>query len=530
MDTNGGRRKRVRARRLGGVALSLALIAGACGGSDEEGDDIADFIDEVLDGAEGVGDQSDGNGTQSSDGGGGTVTPAGAPPDGAVEIGETYAFELVDPNTVLTLSIPAGSVTTAEIAGDEANIGPVSMRTDDGSFSLIAEPGNASASEQDVITATEAGLDTRVTINGSPGDVISLTIDSTEQLDDPDGGDAPAIITGAVALSGERTGLLGNADQIDYFVLDAEAGDIIDWSIAQSAESAGSITAVLEFNGERKDSLQASPGGSEEARYVVSAEEVGSWYLQMIGQGTYTAAVATAPQPDGGQDGDAGAEIAGARDVSVGTIPGLLGNADQSDVFRFPIPDSAVITLELRSDPTSTGTLNGRILVNGEEVGRTNVAAGGSSDLLTAVLPSGNAEEAYLELWGRDIGYEAVVTADAQADGGTPGDAGYDVGEAKLIEDTEFSGVFGNEDNGDALSIVAPAAGTVEVSLTNDPSADAFNALLYVDGVEATRDNLGAGATKVLATEVAAGATVSIVVRGNRATYEVAITGTAFPS
>ena len=530
MDSNGGRHMRRRARRMGGVALSLALLAGACGG-DDGGDDLADVIDDVLDGAEGVAsDQVDDQGGDSGGDGGGTVVPAGAPPDGDLVIGETYAFELAEATTILTLSIPAGSVTTAELGTDEANVSVVGVRTDDGAFSLQAEPGDSVTTETGYITATESGVDTRMTVSGAPGDVISLTVSSTAQTDDPDGGDAPAIITDAVALSGERTGLLGNEDQIDYYVLDAEAGDIIDWSVAQSADSVGGISAVLEFNGERKGGLSASPGGSEEGRHVVSAEEVGSWYIQMIGQGTYTASASTSPQPDGGMDGDAGAEVGDARAVSPGSFPGVLGNDDRTDTYLLPIPDSAVITLSLENDPTSAGTVNAFVMVNGVEVGRTSAAAGGTSDEMTAVLPAGNVEEAVLIVSGRDILYDVTISAEAQADGGTPGDAGYEIGEVKLIEATEFSGVFANDDNGDALAIVAPQPGTVDVSITTNPTATAINAFLYVDGAEVARVNVGPGATQVLSTTIEAGSTLALLVRGSEAAYDVAITGTAFPA
>ncbi len=499
-------RARTRRGLLPAVLLAVALIAAGCGG-DDDSDDLGSLQ---------AGETDTGAETDASE-------PTGDAPVGALEFGTEYTMT-VDPEAAPnTLSIPPGSVTTVTMEATAANAGQAGLTSSDGALAIFADPGGTAGLDSPVITAGEEGLELTISASGVPGDRFTFTIENEPQPDDPDGGDAPEIITDAVAIDGTANGLLGGPDQTDYYTFDASGGDMVTLTAAMGATENGSITAALEFNGAERTRTSVQPGGEDETQLILTDEEGGQWYVKVFGQGAYSVTVETTSQNDGGAEGDAPDSAAGAVPVTAGTFPGLLGNDDRSDFYAIELDPGAVVEVELANDATSSSQLSVRLYINGTEQARASAAPGGTESFLST-LPNDVSGTANLEVWGSGGSYEITLGLGQQKDGGTDGDAGPDAGTATDVEiDSSFEGLLSRDDRSDFYATTAPA-GALPFSIEVAPEADGtLNARIFVGGVEVKRVSAGAGGTKAEIAEIEAAGPINIEVWGPGGAYTVTV-------
>lgn len=513
--TRTARRARTHARRsrLFSLIAAIALVAAACGGG---GDDDDATTGTTLVGAAET--DSEGDGSAASNGG---LSTGGAAPD-SIDFGETYSItvpETVGTTETIALSIPAGSVTTATVEGAPTNTSAVSIVANDGSLFWLAEPGGSTETDP-VITSNEEGLDVRLEVTGVPGDVVQITVENALQSELADGGDAPPIITDAPSVDGSISGLLGGADTEDVFRYTASPGDVLSATVSAPGDSTGSVNLSWEYNGERKASASAAAGGQEEAIVVLNGEQGGDWYLRVTGSGTYSLAVSATSQNEAGSGTDAGGDIATAVPAEPGTITGQLGGDDDGDFYAIELPAGAVVTMGLAVSADSPGGVNIRLLEQGSEIDRVSAQPGGS-DEVTMTLAN-DAGTGHLELWGADSSYEITLTVGAQADGGSPGDAGDDAAQAVAVEAPgSFTGAMSSEDTADFFSFVSP--GDVSVTMSAETATRNFNFRLLVDGSEIDREVAGPGATNTIEAEIPAGTVVIIELWSGRGDYEFVI-------
>ena len=498
-------RARTRRGLVPAVLLAFALIAAGCGGDDD--DDLGSLQAGETD-----------TGGETDEG-----TAAGDSPVGALEFGTEYTIT-VDPEAAPnTLSIPPGSVTTVTMEGSPANTSQAGLTSSDGALSLFVEPGGTAELESPVITAREEGLDLTISAQGVAADRFTFTIENEPQPDDPDGGDAPEIITDAVAIDGAAKGLLGGPDQTDYYTFDASGGDMVTLSAAMGATENGSITAALEFNGAEKARTSVQPGGEDETQLILTDQEGGQWYVKVWGQGAYTVTVETASQNDGGAEGDAPDSAAGAVPVTSGTFPGLLGNEDRSDFYAIELDPGAVVEVEIANDAASSSQLSVRLYINGVEQARASAAPGGTESFLST-LPNDVSGPANLEVWGSGGSYEITLSLGQQKDGGTDGDAGPDAGTATDVENnSSFEGLLSRDDRSDFYALTAPA-GTLPFSIEVAPEAEgSISARVYVGGVEVKRVSAGPGGTEAAEAEIEAAGPINVEVWGQGGAYTVTL-------
>ena len=481
--------------------VGVVLLLAACGGDEAEDvlDEIGSAVEDATAGENGDGSASGGDdgGDSGGDGAGGSGgLTGGSAPEGTIEIGETYTVEVDPAAAPWSLDIPAGSITTIAFEAAADNTAGASLMSTDFSVSVFAEPGGAAEDVPAIITAHDGGMNVTLSVTGVAGDVVSFKVDSQAQPDAPDGGDAPDIITDAIAIDGQMSGLLGGEDLTDYYTVDVAAGAVVALEVtALPTDSFGSVSASLEFNGERRSGVSAQPGGTEAETLVTSNDEGGTWYVRVDGAGEYTIDVGVDPQTDGGGVGDAGDDASSATAVEPGTFAGLMGDADSTDFYEFDLPDSAAVEITLRNDPTSASSVNARILVNGKEEVRVGAAAGGTeTDRIS--LSSEQSGTAIIEVWGGDATYEIDLSVGQQQDGGTPGDAGDDEASAKRIEDptSPWSGQMSADDSSDFYVLTIDELGPIVVTLESAADASAnVSARVLIGGREQGRTNAAPG-------------------------------------
>ncbi len=493
--------------RLLAVVLTAALLAASCG-DDDSGD--GDALDSLQAGT------SDSSAETGSGGDGKT-------PLGALEFGTEYTMT-VDPDAAPnTLSIPPGSVTTIAIEAAAANTGGAGLASADGSLFALVDPGGTGGTDAPIITAKEEGLELTITAQGVPGDRFTFTIENEPQPDDPEGGDAPEIITDAVAIDGSTTGLLGGPDQTDYYTFEAAAGDIVTIGVAMAGDAEGNVTAALEFNGTEQARANASPGGEEETQLILSGDQGGEWFVKVWGTGTYDLTVGTTGQTDGGGEGDAPDSTTGAVPVEAGTFTGILGNEDRNDFYAIELEPGGVVEVGLSNDATSRSTLTIRLVVNGEEKDRASAAAGGSESFLVT-FPDDVSGTAHLEVWGSGGSYEVELSLGRQEDGGKPGDAGPDAGTAVDVKmNSTFEGILSLLDRNDWYAATAKA-GPLPYSVTVDPEAGStVSVRILVDGEELDRVSAAAGGTEKGSAEIEAAGKIQVEVWGSGGAYAVTL-------
>ncbi len=488
---------------------AIALVAAACGGG---GDEDGDTTGTTLVGAAEA--DSEGGDSAAPASGSGGVTPD------AIEFGETYAITVAETAESVSLTIPAGSVTTATVEGSPTNTSAVSITATDGSLFWLAEPGGTTDAGP-LITSNEETLELRLDITGVPGDEIQLTIDNALQAELADGGDAPPIITDAPAIAGSVSGLLGGSDVEDVYRFTAAPGDVLTASLSAPGDSTGSVRASWEYNGETKSSASAAPGGAETMTAVLNGEQGGDWFLRVTGSGTYRLDVSATSQNEAGSGTDAGADIATAVSAEPGTINGQLGDDDDGDFYAIDLPAGAVVTMSLAVSADSPGGVNLRLLEQGTEVDRVSAQPGGS-DEVTMTLAN-EAGTGHLELWGADSSYEITLTVGEQNDGGSAGDAGDNAAGAVEVEAPgAFTGAMSSDDTADFFSFISP--GNVSVTMSAETATTNFSyRLLLADGTEIDRETAGPGATNTIEAEIPAGTVVIIELWNGRGDYEFVI-------
>lgn len=497
--------------RSGALVGALVCLLAACsGGGDDEGDVlVGEVVESESTSAEVTSEDSeDSNQSRAS--------------TARFEIGTTYTLTVDEESAMSTLTIPAGSVTFVSLEGVETNVSDVQLVSSDSSIVVsTGEPGDAIP----VVTAAGEPVDVSLALRGIPGDRATLLITSELQPDAAGEGDAPAIVTDAPLISEGQTGLLGGFDGTDVFALAVSSGDVITMSLSAEAENVSGLTASLMFNGEGRGSVSVNAGGTEELQLVTAAGEEGMWFIEVKGAGAYQIAGDIEAHPDGGGGrGDAGEDIATALAVEPGTFPGLMGDSDRDDLYTFDVAASATIDLTLRNDPASTGGLNLRVMVEGNEVDRIAAQPGGGESLSVSLVNEA-AGTAVIEIWGSNARYEIDLETGQQTDGGLPGDAGED-GLAQAIDGPgELIGRLGGSDSQDHYR-VAVEAGSLPFTLTSSAETEgSFSVLVRSpDGDEIGRVAVAPGQTGSLdELEIEEAGTIQIEVWNASGTYTIQV-------
>jgi len=207
-----------------------------------------------------------------------------------------------------------------------------------------------------------------------------MTTTATAQDDGASGKDAGAELATAVSIEpGTYTGVLGNSDDLDTYVLDLEPGEALTASL--TVDPTGTGTSFLEpmLNGGSLGYVSVGAGGTETMTHLFSADESGQLMIMVTGSEIdYTMELSLGAQNDAESGTDAGADASTAVEVQAdSTFDGTLGNDDRMDVYTFVATETGVVEYSVTSaGGTSTGFLTP--VVNGSEQAYTAIPGGGS--------------------------------------------------------------------------------------------------------------------------------------------------------
>lgn len=244
--------------------------------------------------------------------------------------------------------------------GNDGGILEVAFRADklsDGLSLYLLDPDrNALAEQYDIAPGKEVSL--RYILNTVSGGAFYLRVtgqgahvfrvSETLQNDGGGMGDAGDVLVDAIEFEPDRVieGLLGDADEQDWYVAPLAHGAIIDVAFTPAKDADELSLYLYDPNQEEIWSTYHVVGGiTKSTRYLLNAAGGGAYYLQVVGgSGSYTVDFKAGQQNDAGLGGDAPQD-----DDALGVLPnealnGELGDADEEDWYYFDPAEGMTIS------------------------------------------------------------------------------------------------------------------------------------------------------------------------------------------
>jgi len=206
-----------------------------------------------------------------------------------------------------------------------------------------------------------------------------------------------------------------------YFKMDVPRGGVISSTLSVDAFSPAPAKLALydELQNYLKE-VSVPPGRSVPLRYIFGNKGGGTTYLVLSGDSNVTLAAAANPQNDGNSKGDAGDDFGTATNAQLGTLTGLLGDADTEDVFVFDLSkNGGVLNTTVK---TSDGDVKLTVYDEnhnyvGETTSQSNKPAAGVFQFILAATKGGRW---FVDLRGEGT-YKIVVNAAGVVDQIGPG-------------------------------------------------------------------------------------------------------------
>jgi hypothetical protein len=316
---------------------------------------------------------------------------------------------------------------------------------------------------------------------------------------------------------------------------DVPPGGVV--TLAASADAANTSGAAMGIGpaGQTVRRLDLNPGqAADPVQYITSSETGGGWILEIQGvPGNVVVFQVDAPlQADGGVAGDAGPHAGVASAIEVGTpLNGLLGGDDSADWYSIPLSGGDVVSVTMTAAPDELNSgVRAEIVYNGSAVARTSVGPGGEESLLQ-VFSQEQTGEAQLMVSG--VGsYGFTVEAGPQRDGGSDGDAGGDIGNAKDATLGTIEGVIGGADTEDFFVLPLPPDAVLSGELSTAPdTAGGTRIELLFNGRAIVSHNLSPGQTEGFFSPMVNedGSELIVRVAGQAGTYRISLDATTQP-
>jgi hypothetical protein len=326
----------------------------------------------------------------------------------------------------------------------------------------------------------------------------------------------PGTITGTTATT---------ADEQDYYKFDLAAGQRFTVNYTTSTGDDGRCTVAKKDQTTFRGSGWLPAGQFWEDMFTIGAADAGTYYIYIEGgDTTYSFKLTVTDQNDGGQTGDAPAEINSARAVTPGKIQGWVADLDESDFYSFVVPAGNKInaTLTVGNEPTEMVRLslykpdkNSLMSTSWTNPGLTETLLHQASDTTGGTY--------YMEVTGDTQSYAIDLSLTPENDAGSGVDVPGLIDNAyQLPGNGTYTGYLRDDDQSDFYKFNVSAGETMSYTITaGTVEADTVRLTLYKptkDSLQSTSWlNPGIGAADDYTTNNAGGGVYYFEVAGENA-------------
>lgn len=325
------------------LIVLLLLIAAGVG---------AFFVLSGDDDADGGGGDDDGS-SQETDIGDAT---GDLPESGKIEFDTDYEDKLEGSRTEAhyTLDAPDGAIMTLTVTNEKASKAGVFTTFESGGqrfASFRVNPGGTETAT--IVLDAQGGAPFELNFTEGPA-AFEFRVDLDEPDDAGSGTDAGADVGSALAVdAGQKIeAMLGGEDQVDHYTLQLQPGTELTMDASVDREAERGVFFVVQLAGQRLFSERVAPGSETSWSLLLSDQDSGE--LEIVateGPADYSFTVDFTEQQEGGQAGDAPAELGSARTIEIGgTLEGQVGDRDQGDYYLFT---ASAATLQLTASATA---------------------------------------------------------------------------------------------------------------------------------------------------------------------------------
>ncbi|MFU8840903.1 MAG: DUF6777 domain-containing protein [Nitriliruptoraceae bacterium] len=311
------------------------------------------------------------------------------------------------------------------------------------------------------------------------------------------------------------------------YLFDAPDGAIMTVRVVNQRDSVRQVRTSVVAAGEGYASFRTSPGAEETGRIVLDHAGGGPFELLFDeGPAEYTFIVEVEVQSDAGQGVDAGDTFETALEITNGQqVEGLLADRDRADRFLLELEPGTVLRFSGEVDRNSVRQARFSLSLTGESLYSNRINPGGEDS--TTVLLSGE-DAGILEILVDEgpADYRFTVEFLPQEDGGTEGDAGNSLADARPIETgVELTGEVGERDPADWFLFEVPAETfTLTVSVTAESRRQVRASVQDEAGASVGGGRVNPGATGTFELEGEPGAEYRLFFDEGRASYTFSIT------
>ena len=292
----------------------------------------------------------------------------------------------------------------------------------------------------------------------------------------------PGTITGTLATT---------ADEQDYYKFDLAAGQRFTVNFTTSTGDDGKCTVAKKDQNTFRGSGWITAGLYWEDKFTIGAADAGTYYIYVEGgDTTYSFTLTVTDQSDGGQTGDAPAEINSARAVTPGKIEGWVADLDEYDYYSFVVPAGNKInaTLTVGNLPTEMVKLtlykpdkNSLMATSWTNPGLTETLLHEASDTTGGTY--------YMEVTGDTQSYAVDLSLTPENDSASGVDVPGVIDSAYLLPGNgTYTGYMRDDDDSDFYKFNVSAGETIYYTITNGVvETETIKCTLY----KPSKDSLG---------------------------------------
>lgn len=314
-------------------------------------------------------------------------------PAGAIELDTLIAARIAEGQPELRYEInpPGGTTLQLTVNNQRESISrvAVTMQSNGEQITFFRVPQAGSEVFSYSLGADDGGIYELLFTEG-PAE-FDFIVESIPQNDAGQEADAGEDFASAITITGGQSvqGTIADLDAGDRYLIDISGGPALTLRREVPRDSPARAAFTMMLAGEQLDFARVNPGAADEFTLLFGPEDVGLLEIFVNeGPAIYNFVAEFVEQNDGGQPGDASAELADAQTLdSLTDVSGEVGQRDKGDHYLFDAP-AAEMTVDFSVDAASASRVGVAVVgADGGQLGFFRVEPGASATETYAAEP-----------------------------------------------------------------------------------------------------------------------------------------------